>query len=115
MDGDKTFLHAEAFEQIDTATEVNQAAEALIATVNASLRLSDTAAQPLTVGPVVDAQGARSHFVTLREGVSARGRAGVVTVAIDGAAGQPPPTEPVQAKRTRVIGSDAEVARAVDS
>lgn len=38
-DGEKTFLYTEAFEQMDTAAEVNHAAEALIGTINASLRL----------------------------------------------------------------------------
>ncbi len=113
-EGDKTFLYAEAFEQMDTAAKVNHAAEALIATVNAGLRLSDTAAQSLTVGPVVDAQGTRTHFAGVHETAHVRARAGTVTVAVGGdTIGEPAPTEPVQAKRTRLIDSDPDVARAV--
>jgi hypothetical protein len=113
-DGDKTFLHAEAFEHMDIATQVNQAAEALIATVNASLRGSDPAAQPLTVGPVVDAQGARTHFGGIHQTILARARAEADTVTVGGdAISQPPPAESAPAKRTRLIDSDADVARAV--
>ena len=113
-DGDKTFLQAEAFEQMHTATDVYQAAGAQIATVNASLRLSDPAAQPLTVGPVVDAQGPRTHFILVAEAAHLRVRAGAVTTTVGGdTINQPPPSEPLQAKRTRLIDSDPEVARAV--
>ena len=113
-DGDKTFVRAEAFEQMYTAVDVRDAAGALIATVNASLRLSDPAAQPLTVGPVVEAQGARTHFVSVVETAYLRARAGEVTVTVGGdTINQPPPSEPLQAKRARLINSDADVERAV--
>ena len=113
-DGDKTFLHAEAFEQMDSATEVYQTAEARIATVNASLRLSNPDAQPLTVGPVVDAQGPRTHFVLVAETAHFRARAGAAIMTVSGGdpIGQPPSAEPVQAKRTRLIDSDPDVAKA---
>jgi hypothetical protein len=113
-DGDKTFLRAEAFEQMHAAAQVHQAAEALIATVNASLRLSDPAAQPLTVGPVVDEQGPRTHFILVAEGAQVRARAGAVSVTVGGdTINQPPPSEPLQAKRTRMISVDTDVAQAV--
>ena len=113
-DGEKTFLYTEAFEQMDTAAEVNHAAEALIGTINASLRLSDPAAQSLTVGPVVDAQGSRTHFACVMDGLRARGRAGAFAETLTGdVISQPPPTEPVLAKRARLIDSDADVAQAV--
>jgi hypothetical protein len=97
-----------------TASEVYQAAEVLIATVNAGLLLSDLAAQPLTLGPVGHAQGPRTHFVLLAEGAHFRVRAGTVTTTVDGRPTQPTSfAESVQAKRTRLIGSDPEVAQAV--
>ena len=102
-DGDKTFLRAEAFEQMDSATGVYQAAEALIATVNASLRLSDPAAQPLTVGPVVDAQGPRTHFVLVAEAAHLRARAGPVTVTVGGDPIDQPPLRRAGASETRPI------------
>jgi hypothetical protein len=115
-EGGKTFLQAKAFEQMHTASEVYQAAEVLIATVNAGLLLSDPAAQPLTLGPVADAQGPRTHFVLLAEGAHFRVRAGTVTVTttINGTPNQPTSlAESVLAKRTRLIGSAPEVAQAV--
>ena len=96
-DGDKTFLYAAAFEQMDSSAEVNHAAEALIAAVNTSLRLTDTAAQSLTVGPVVDAHGAHTHFVGGHETVHARDRIEAVTVMVGGnTISTPSPTKPVQ-------------------
>lgn len=66
-DGDKTFLHGEAFEHMDIATQV-----------------------------------------------LARVRAEADTVTVGGdAISQPPPAESAPAKRTRLIDSDADVARAV--
>lgn len=114
-DGDTTFLHAERFEQMDTAEEVNRAAEALITTVNACLRLSDPAAQPLAVGPVVDAKGARTHFVAVCVTASARARVGGVGVTVSGGAiSRPSSAKPEQAKRARLIASNPDVARAVN-
>jgi hypothetical protein len=105
-DGDKTFLLAEAFEQMDSATEVNQAAQALIATVNASLRLSGTVTQPVTVGPVVNAQGVRTYSASLHETWHTRARIEAVTATVGGnTISEPPPTEPMLAKRTRLIAS----------
>ena len=109
-DGEKTFLYAEAFEQMDTASKVNQAAEALIATVNASLRVSDPNAQPLTVCRVIDAQGAGIQFAAFKGAAEGRARAEAVTVSGDAIT---PPVESVLAKRARLINSDPDVAQAV--
>jgi hypothetical protein len=113
-DGGRTFLDAETFEEMGTASEVKHAAEALIATVNASLLLADPAAQSLTVGPVVDANGKLAHFVSVVGTAHARSRAGAVAVMVGGGAiSQPLPAEPVVAKRARLIDSDSVVANAV--
>jgi hypothetical protein len=111
-DGEKTFLHAEAFEQMDSATEVNQAAQALIGTVNASLRLCGTATQPVTVGPVVNAQGVRTYSVGVHLQARSRIEASAETVGGDTIREPPPSTEPVLAKCARLIAADPDVARA---
>ena len=61
-DGDKTFLLAEAFEQMDTATDVYDAAEKLIGTANLNLQLADRGADPITVEAVVGGDGSVSRF-----------------------------------------------------
>jgi hypothetical protein len=111
-DGDKTFLYAEAFEHMGTAEDVYRTAERLIATVNASLRLSDFAAEPLAVGVVVGANGS-THFVMAAETATLRLRVGAVTMIISGGAIREPPGKSLLAKRTRLIDSDPEVAKAV--
>src|SRR5271165_2729638 len=99
-DGNKTLLHADAFEQMDTATEVHQAAEALIASVKLGLLLSDSAAQPITVGAVVGADGSVASFVR-PPGAELRARAGRPSVAIDGVVVSQP-AESVLAKQIRL-------------
>ena len=95
-DGEKTFLYAEAFNHMHTPDEVNRAAEAMVATVNASLRLSDHAAQPITVGPVVGAHGA-THFAMLAETVAFRARFGAVMTRSGEEITEPSSTECVSA------------------
>jgi hypothetical protein len=112
-EGEDTFLYAESFEQMNTATAVHDAAKALVATVNASLRLSDPHAQPLTVGSVVDATGAVTEFISVH-GAHGRSRVGAVAVVLSGDRINPaPPAESLLAKRTRLIDTDDEVRKAV--
>lgn len=113
-DEGRTFLYAEAFEQMDGAAKVHDAAQALIATVQTALKLSDSAAQLLTVGPVIDATGKASRIVSGAGTIQARSRAEGVLVTVGGDAASPPPTEPILARRTRLIATNAEVAEAVE-
>ena len=109
-DGDRTFLYAGAFEHIGTAEEVFRAAERLVAIVTASLWLSDPAAEPLALGPVVDAQGA-THTVMVPGTAALRARPGSVTITVIGEAIRP--SEALLAKRTRLIDANPDVAKAV--